>query len=67
MPKLEVDGSVLHHASLERVWEFDCVVIATDHSDVNYHDLVAKSRLVLDTRNATKAVHSAFAERIVLL
>lgn len=31
---------------------FDAVLIATDHDDVDYHALVAGSRLVVDTRNA---------------
>jgi UDP-N-acetyl-D-glucosamine dehydrogenase len=52
---------------LDQVSEFDCVVITTDHSDVDYRALVEKARLVVDTRNATKAVRGVFAERIVLL
>src|SRR5436190_5979622 len=31
----------------------DCVVIVTDHSTVDYQYIVANSRLVVDTRNAT--------------
>lgn len=34
----------------------DCVVIATDHSAYDYDFIVNHSRLVLDTRNATKNV-----------
>ncbi len=34
----------------------DCVLIATDHSAYNYADIVQHSRMVLDTRNATKVV-----------
>jgi UDP-N-acetyl-D-glucosamine dehydrogenase len=34
----------------------DCVVIATDHSAYDYAFIVEHSRLVLDTRNATKGV-----------
>jgi UDP-N-acetyl-D-glucosamine dehydrogenase len=36
----------------------DCVVIATDHSAYDYDFIVQHSRLVVDTRNATKAVSS---------
>jgi len=36
--------------------EQDCVLIATDHSAVDYDFVVKHSRLVLDTRNATKNV-----------
>jgi UDP-N-acetyl-D-glucosamine dehydrogenase len=34
----------------------DIVIIVTDHSDFDYEDVVRSSRLVLDTRNATKNV-----------
>jgi UDP-N-acetyl-D-glucosamine dehydrogenase len=35
---------------------YDVVVIATDHSSYDYPAIVRDSRLVIDTRNATKAV-----------
>jgi UDP-N-acetyl-D-glucosamine dehydrogenase len=34
----------------------DCVVVVTDHSAVDYKELVASARLVVDTRNATRGV-----------
>jgi len=34
----------------------DCVVVATDHSAYDYGFIVQHARLVVDTRNATKAV-----------
>ncbi len=42
----------------------DCVLIATDHSAYDYAMIVAHSRLVVDTRNATKNVREG-RERIV--
>ncbi|MBW4040405.1 MAG: nucleotide sugar dehydrogenase [Acidobacteria bacterium] len=44
---------------LEQVGEFDCVVIATDHSVYNYEAIVREARLVVDSRNATRDVRSA--------
>ncbi len=44
---------------LEKIPEFDCVVIVTDHSQYDYADIVAKARLVVDTRNATKGIEGA--------
>lgn len=38
--------------SAETLAGFDAVLIATDHDDVDYHQLVADSSLVVDTRNA---------------
>jgi UDP-N-acetyl-D-glucosamine dehydrogenase len=43
---------------------YDVALICTDHDEVDYRDLVAKGRLVIDTRNATKAVDQG-REKIV--
>lgn len=43
---------------LERVPEFDCVVIVTDHSQHDYAALVERAQLVVDTRNVTKGLDS---------
>ncbi len=40
----------------ETLAEYDCVLIATDHSAYDYDEIVRHSRLVVDTRNATKNV-----------
>jgi len=37
---------------------FDCVLIATDHSEYDYEKIVEESRLVVDSRNAAKAYDS---------
>ena len=37
---------------------FDCVLIATDHSSYDYESIVEQSRLVVDSRNATRACDS---------
>jgi UDP-N-acetyl-D-glucosamine dehydrogenase len=47
---------------LERIPEFDCVVIVTDHSQYDYAEIVARAQLVVDTRNATRGIE---AEHIV--
>jgi len=44
---------------LDRIPEFDCVVIATDHSQYDYPAIVSKAQLVVDTRNATKGMTAA--------
>lgn len=52
---------------LSEVERFDCVLITTDHGAVNYEDLVSRAQLVVDTRNATKALRKRFADKIVTL
>jgi UDP-N-acetyl-D-glucosamine dehydrogenase len=44
---------------LDRIPEFDCVVIVTDHSQYDYARIVEKAKLVVDTRNATKGIEAA--------
>jgi UDP-N-acetyl-D-glucosamine dehydrogenase len=43
---------------LEQIPDFDCIVIVTDHSQYDFHAIVEKANLVVDTRNATKGIDS---------
>ena len=45
-------------APLDNLHQYDCVVIATDHSEYDYQEIVRESRLVVDTRNATCGITS---------
>ncbi len=49
----------MQRTELERLEQYDCVVIITDHSDYDYRKIVAEARLVVDTRNATKGISDA--------
>jgi UDP-N-acetyl-D-glucosamine dehydrogenase len=44
---------------LDRVSEFDCVLIHTDHSLYDFDEIVEQAKLVIDTRNATRAIESS--------
>jgi UDP-N-acetyl-D-glucosamine dehydrogenase len=43
---------------LNNLSQYDCVLIVTDHSDIDYRRIVQESQLVVDTRNATKGIDS---------
>ena len=43
---------------LEKIPEFDCVVIVTDHSQYDYRAIISKAKLVVDTRNATRGTEA---------
>jgi UDP-N-acetyl-D-glucosamine dehydrogenase len=45
--------------TLEWLSSQDAVLIVTDHSAVDYEFVVKHSRLVIDTRNATRGVNGA--------
>ncbi|MDR3793556.1 MAG: nucleotide sugar dehydrogenase [Terracidiphilus sp.] len=43
---------------LDNLAQYDAVVIVTDHSSYDYRAIVAESKIVIDTRNATKGIHA---------
>ncbi len=49
----------MESTELEELGRFDCVIVVTDHSIYDFERIVAESRLVVDTRNATKGIESA--------
>jgi UDP-N-acetyl-D-glucosamine dehydrogenase len=49
--------------SKQALADFDAVLIATDHDDVSYQEMVDWSKLVVDTRNATRGIKD---EKVVL-
>jgi UDP-N-acetyl-D-glucosamine dehydrogenase len=48
----------MHCAPLDDLAQYDCILIVTDHSDYDYQHIVRESKLVVDTRNATKGIQS---------
>ncbi len=45
-------------APLDHLSQYDCVLIVTDHSDYDFEKIVRESKLVVDTRYATKGIKS---------
>jgi UDP-N-acetyl-D-glucosamine dehydrogenase len=45
-------------APLDHLGQYDAVLIVTDHSSYDYARIVDESQLVIDTRNATRGIHS---------
>ena len=48
----------MKRTELEKLEQYDCVVVVTDHSDYDYRKIVGEAQLVVDTRNATKGIDS---------
>ncbi len=54
-----INGRVMESFKrLDLVRAFDCVLIATDHSNYDYEAIVSSAQFVYDTRNATKGLKS---------
>jgi UDP-N-acetyl-D-glucosamine dehydrogenase len=67
VPTLRIDGAqpyVCQQLTAELVQNADCVVIMTDHTNIDYEWLVSHAAMVVDTRNATKSV-SSYRDRII--
>jgi UDP-N-acetyl-D-glucosamine dehydrogenase len=64
VPTLHLDGLSLDASPEDAAAAADCVVIVTDHSAFDYKALVEQSRLIVDTRNALKGIHSAKIVRL---
>jgi UDP-N-acetyl-D-glucosamine dehydrogenase len=67
VPSLRIGSHEIARAALEEAGSYDCVVIATDHSAVDYAALVERARLVVDTRNATRGLRQQHRAKIVSL
>ncbi|HTB59572.1 MAG TPA: nucleotide sugar dehydrogenase [Polyangia bacterium] len=66
-PSIRVGELQLQHTPIEEAGRFDCVVITTDHRNVDYAALVERAQLVVDTRNATRALRAQYPDKIVSL
>lgn len=68
VPSLRFEGQSIHSVELNpaSMESQDCVVILTDHSAYDFAQITAASKLVVDTRNATKNL-SGFRDRIMKL
>src|SRR5438477_1975184 len=49
----------MHSTPLEKIPEFDCMLIVTEQSDYDYPAIVRQAKLVVDSRNATRGIDSA--------
>ncbi len=65
IPTVKVADKILKsEKNISNLSKYDAVVILTDHTNINYSDVVKKSKLVFDTRNATKSLKSSKVVRI---
>jgi UDP-N-acetyl-D-glucosamine dehydrogenase len=68
VPKFTENGHAFAGVDLtaDRLAAADAVVIITDHSNVNYQDVVDNAELVIDTRNATRGLKPSKARLVAL-
>ena len=66
VPSIRLHGETITSQPLEQVLAADCVALLTNHSNYNYQEIAQKAHLVVDTRNAFKAVQDSKARIIKL-
>lgn len=62
--RLRLEGMDLESLPESAAADADCVVIVTDHAAFDYRELVQRSALIVDTRNALKGVNSTKIVRL---
>jgi UDP-N-acetyl-D-glucosamine dehydrogenase len=68
VPSLRLGGNLLKSGELStaEIAKHDCVIILTDHTAYDIRQIVGASKLVVDTRNATKDLRE-YKDRIIKL
>ena len=68
VPSLRMNGHTLQSVELTalNIESQDCIIILTDHSTYDFGRIIAASKLVVDTRNATKDLQE-FKDKIIKL
>ncbi len=66
IPFLQLKGINLKSVPLkpEKIQRFDCCLISTDHSQLNYEIILKNSRFIFDARNVFKGKHIEKVERL---
>ncbi len=64
VPALRLDDLHLRSQDSTAVGDADCVVIVTDHSCFDYVAMARDAKLIVDTRNALKGIHSGNIVRL---
>jgi UDP-N-acetyl-D-glucosamine dehydrogenase len=68
VPTLKMNGNTLKSVELTsaNIESQDCIIILTDHGAYDFRRIIAASKLVVDTRNATKDLQQ-FKDKIIKL
>ncbi len=65
VPVFDGDGTILKASDAQaEASKADCVLIITDHTGAPYQEIIAKAKLIVDSRNALRGIES---EKIVRL
>ena len=58
VPSIRIENQLLMASPVTTVADADCTVVITDHSSVDYSEVVDGAKIIVDTRNALRAIKS---------
>jgi UDP-N-acetyl-D-glucosamine dehydrogenase len=67
VPTLRLGDNDLSSVPLDDLPSYDCVVVVTNHKSFDYVRIASESQLIVDTRNATRALRADYPDKIVTL
>jgi UDP-N-acetyl-D-glucosamine dehydrogenase len=66
-PTVRIGEHEMKSVAFDKLDGYDCVIVVTDHSTVDYKQVAAKAKCVVDTRNAMKNVKTDARAKIISL
>jgi UDP-N-acetyl-D-glucosamine dehydrogenase len=66
-PTVQIGEHAMKSVAFDKLDGYDCVVVVTDHSTVDYKQVAAKAKVIVDTRNAMKNVKADARAKIISL
>jgi len=67
VPTMRLGEQVMRSVPLDAVESYDCVVVCTDHACVDYKLVAQRAKVIVDTRNALRAIRGGARDKIVML
>jgi UDP-N-acetyl-D-glucosamine dehydrogenase len=58
VPSIRIENQLIMGSSVTSVADADCTVVITDHTSVDYSQVVASANIIVDTRNALRSIKS---------
>ena len=58
VPSIRIENQLIMGSPVTAVADADCTVVITDHTSVDYSQVVASANIIVDTRNALRSIKS---------
>jgi len=58
VPSIRIENQLIMGSPVTAVADADCTVVITDHTNVDYSQVVASANIIVDTRNALRSIKS---------